>query len=149
VARFHRLPTPMFMATARFDALWSHDGILDARDYKTGRVWSDDTAHDDQARLQAFVLAPMAAAAGLRLRVAFEHLAAEIADDPDPFEPDDDDLAAIEEELRAIVAEIRTERFAGVADPEVCRHCRYRSICPDSATPSEPIWPTVETEGTG
>jgi len=36
LARFHRQPAPMFMATARIDAIWVHDGILDARDYKTG-----------------------------------------------------------------------------------------------------------------
>jgi hypothetical protein len=143
VARFHRLPLPMFMATARVDSLWVHDGVLDARDYKTGRVWSDEVSHDEQARLQAWVLAPRAAAAGLRLRIAFEHLAPEVVDDPAPFEPDDDDLAQIEEELRLVVAEIRTEQFTGVADAEVCLHCRYRSICPESAAPSEPVWPVV------
>ena len=37
LARFHRQPAPMFMATARIDAIWIHDGMLDARDYKTGR----------------------------------------------------------------------------------------------------------------
>ena len=142
-ARFHRLPMPLFMATARIDALWEHDGMLDARDYKTGRVWSDVVAHDEQARLQAFVLAPRAVASGLRLRVAFEHLAPEVADDPTAFEPDDDDLAAIEEELRLVVAEIRTEQFDGVADADVCVRCQYRSICPESAAPSEPIWPAV------
>ena len=35
---------------------------------------------------------------------------------------------------------------SGVADPDVCRRCRYRSICPDSATPGVPVWPTVDTE---
>jgi len=145
-ARFHRLPMPMFMASARIDALWVHDGVLDARDYKTGRVWSEEVSHDEQARLQAYVLAPRAAAAGLRLRIAFEHLSSEVADDPTPFEPDDDDVLAIEEELRLVVSEIRNESFDGVADPEVCVRCRYRSICPESATPSEPIWPSVAAD---
>ena len=40
---------------------------------------------------------------GLRLRLRYEHLQPEVADDPEPFEPDADDLAAIEEELRAAV----------------------------------------------
>jgi PD-(D/E)XK nuclease superfamily len=146
-ARFHRLPMPMFMASARIDALWEHDGILDARDYKTGRVWSEEVSHDEQARLQAYVLAPRAAAAGLRLRIAFEHLSSEVVDDPEPFEPDDDDVLAIEEKLRVVVAEIRNESFDGVADPEVCVRCRYRSICPESSTPSEPIWPSVRADG--
>jgi len=144
VPRFHRLPLPMFMASARIDTLWVHDGVLDARDYKTGRVWSDEVASDEQARVQAFVLAPLAASMGLRLRVAFEHVASETVDDPAPFEPDDDDLALIEEELRTAVAEIRTEQFDGVSDAAVCAHCRYRSICPQSAAPSESIWPMVE-----
>jgi hypothetical protein len=126
-----------------------HDGVLDARDYKTGRVWSDVVAHDEQARLQAFVLAPRAAAAGLRLRITFEHLAPEVPDDPAPFEPDDDDITAIEEELRVVVAEIRNEQFDGVGDADVCVHCQYRSVCPDSAAPSEPIWPAVAHEDAG
>ncbi len=145
-ARFHRLPMPPFMATARIDALWSHDGVLDARDYKTGRIWAEDVAHDEQARIQAFVLAPLAAVRGLRMRIAFEHLAQEVLDDPAPFEPDADDLTAIEDELRTIIAEIRTEQFDGVRDAEVCVRCQYRSICPESATPSEPIWPAVDDE---
>jgi len=41
LARFHKLPPPMFMATARIDAIWVHDGLLDARDYKTGRLWHE------------------------------------------------------------------------------------------------------------
>jgi len=146
-ARFGPHPTTPFMATARIDALWVHDGILDARDFKTGQVWSDRVADDRQARLQAWVLAPVADARGLRLRIAFEHLAVEILDDPEPFEPDADDLLNIEGELRAEVAAIRsTAEFTGVADPEVCGRCRYRSICPDSATPGVPVWPTVESD---
>ena len=43
-ARFHRLPPPMFMATARIDAIWIHDGLLDARDYKTGSSWHERVA---------------------------------------------------------------------------------------------------------
>ena len=146
-ARFSPDPMTPFMATARIDALWAHDGLLDARDYKSGQVWSDRVADDKQARLQAWVLAPLAEGRGLRLRVSFEHLASEVVDDPEPFEPDADDLLAIEADLRREVATIRgTTEFAGVADPEVCVRCRYRSICPESATPGVPVWPTVEAE---
>jgi hypothetical protein len=146
-ARFHRKPMPPFMATARFDALWEHNGVLDARDYKTGRVWSDDLAGDRQARLQAWVLAPLATARGLRLRISFEHLSPEVVDDPEPFEPEADDLDEIEEELRAVVADMRAETaFVGIADLETCRHCRFRSICPESAAPSEPTWARVDPE---
>jgi PD-(D/E)XK nuclease superfamily len=146
-ARFHRLPLPVFMATARIDALWLYDGILDAHDYKTGRVWNDRVCDDRQARLQAWVLAPLAERHGARLRITFEHLAAEIVESSEPFEPDADDLAEIEEELRATVASMRAEEsYRGVGDVEVCGWCRYRSICPDSASPSEPAWPRVDDE---
>ena len=54
---------------------------------------------------------------GLRLRIAFEHLASEVVDDPAPFEPDADDLASIEEELRLDRrGDPRREQFGGVAD---------------------------------
>jgi len=143
-ARFHRTPLPLYMATARIDALWHHDGILDAHDYKTGRRWSDRVSEDRQARVQAWVLAPLAARLGARVRVTFEHLALEIDDDPEPFDPDDDDLAQIEDELRAAAEAMRAEKeFAGIDDRQVCARCGYRSICTDSAAPSEPVWPMV------
>lgn len=144
-ARFHRRPPPMFMATGRIDAIWVHAGLLDARDYKTGRFEGERVGDDPRARIQAWLLAPAAARRGLRLRVSYECLAAETIDDPQPFEPDHDELDDIEEELRAIAeAILREHDFAGVADTDVCGRCRYRSICPDSAAPAQPIWPTVE-----
>jgi hypothetical protein len=147
-ARFHRKPFPPFMAAARIDALWRHDGYLAAHDYKTGQRWTDRVADDDQARLQAWVLEPLADALGLRVRVVFEHLAAEVLDDPEPFEPDDDDLAAIGEELRRTVEAIKAETaFAGIADAEVCGRCRYRSICPDSTVEGAAMWPSVHDAG--
>jgi len=147
VARFHRLPLPLFMATARIDALWVHDGMLDARDYKTGRAWFDRVADDPKGRLQAWALAPLAERRGLALRVQYDHLGADGGDDPEPFEPDLDDLQQIEEELHAIAQAMRAETgFAGVADAEVCRLCRYRSICPDSAAPSVPTSTVVDDD---
>lgn len=142
VARFHRTPLPLFVATARLDAVWVHDGILDVRDYKTGVAHHERVADDPRARLQAWAAAPLAAARGLRVRIRYEHLAPEVLEDPEPFEPDDDDMAAIEEELRAVAARMwSADAFTGVADPAVCGRCRYRSVCPDSVTPGEPIWP--------
>jgi len=134
---------PVFVATARLDAAWDHDGLLDVRDYKTGRVASHAVNEDPGARLQAWVAAPEAAARGLRLVVRYEHLAAEVVEDPEPWEPSDDDLAAIETELAATVHEMRAEReFCGVADPDVCAHCSYHAICDDSAAPpDDPAWP--------
>lgn len=143
LARFHRLPPPMFMVTGRIDALWIHDGIVDARDYKTGAPPHSDHVRDDlRARVQAWLLAHRAARRGLRLRIRYEYLTAEVDDDPQPFEPDTDDMAEIEEELRSVAAAIWNEAdFAGVADREVCAWCRYRSICPSSAAPAVPSWP--------
>ncbi len=144
LARFFRRPP--FMATGRLDAVWQHDGTLDVRDYKTGSVVTERVADDPRARLQAWLAEPIARRLGLKLRVRYEHLAPEIVDDPELFEPDEDDLEAITEELCTVVAEIRAaadaRAFPGVAEREVCVTCRYRSICPESAAPGVPTWPT-------
>jgi len=82
------------------------------------------------------------------LRLRYEHLAAEIVEDPDPWEPEADDLVALEEELRQAVEAIQAESgWQGVNDEAICRGCRYRSICPDSAVRSQPLWPVVKDEG--
>jgi hypothetical protein len=147
LARFHKLPPPMFMATARIDAVWIHDGIVDARDYKTGRRWVDDLSEIDAAKVQAYVLAERARARGFRLRLRYEYLQPEVDDDPEPWEIDDETLIAIEEELRAAVAQMWDEDdWRGVNDVDVCRTCRYRSICRDSAAPGEPAWPVLSTD---
>ncbi len=143
LARFHRRPGPMFMVVGRLDAVWIHDGLLDVRDYKTGSYPGTRVGDDPRARLQAWLVADRARRRGLRVRVRYEHLAPGVDEDPEPLEPDDDDLAAIGEELRATVAAIRSETaWEGVADPAVCGWCRYRSICPDRAgpAPAEPSW---------
>src|SRR4029077_788244 len=92
LARFHRQPQPMFMATARIDAIWVHDGLLDARDYKTGRLWHERVADVPAAKVQAFVLDQAARRRGLRLRLRYEYLSADVLDDPDAWEPDPDDM---------------------------------------------------------
>jgi hypothetical protein len=146
LARFHGRPWPPFMATARLDAVWVHDGLLDARDYKTGNLWSPRVADDPRALIQAFVLAPIAAERRLRLRLRYEYLASEVDEDPEPWELDDVEVAQVEEQLRAEVEAIRARHdWAGVADEATCRHCRYRSICPDSASRAEPSWPVVSS----
>jgi hypothetical protein len=136
--------TYSFLATARLDAVWIHDGILDARDYKTGSVLTSRVADDPRAWVQLWVLAPLATDRGLQLRLRYEHLSADIAEDPDAWEPDDDELLALDARLRDEVRAMRdAEGWPGVADPEVCTYCRFRSICPDSAMPGEPQWPAV------
>src|SRR5262249_49169826 len=120
IARFHKLPPPMFMATARIDAVWIHDGMVDARDYKTAGKWVDDISEIDAAKVQAYVLAARAQARGLRLRLRYEYLQPEVDDDPEPWEIDDETLGAIEEELRAAVERMwREDEWRGVNDVEV------------------------------
>ena len=144
LARFHRVPPPMFMASARIDAIWVHDGILDARDYKTGSLWHTCVADVPAAKVQAYVLASAATKRGLRLRLRYEYLQPEVADDPEPWEPDDDDIALVEEELRDAVERMwADERWTGIGEADVCGTCRYRSICRDSVTPGEPTWPVL------
>ena len=147
IARFHRVPPPMFMASARIDAVWIHDGILDARDYKTGSRFYDAVEDIPAARVQAWLLSGRARARGLRLRLRYEYLQPEIDDDPDPWEVDDETAAEIEEEMRATVEKMWGEEdWRGVADAEICKTCRYRSICRDSAAPGAPAWPVLSTE---
>jgi hypothetical protein len=147
LARFHRYPQPMFMATARIDAIWVHDGLLDARDYKTGRLWHERVADVPAAKVQAFVLDEAARKRGLRLRLRYEYLSADVLDDPDSWEPDPDDMLAVEEELRSVVERMRTnDEWQGVADAALCSHCAYRSICRDSAARGEPAWPVLATD---
>lgn len=133
-----------FLATARLDAVWVHDGLLDARDYKTGRVRTARVADDRRAWIQAWVLGKTAIDEGLRLRLRYEHLAAEIDEEPEPWELDAEELDALEERIRAEVVRMRGEpSFAGVADPATCQWCRYRSICRDSAARGEAQWPEI------
>jgi hypothetical protein len=147
-ARFHRFPAPMFMATARIDAVWVHDGLLDARDYKTGGRFTDRVADIHAAKVQAWVLGAVAQRKGLRLQLRYEYLQPEIDEDPEPWLLDDDTLAEIEEELRIAVARMWSQdEWRGVAEVETCRTCRYRSICRDSAVPGEPAWPVLAEEG--
>ncbi len=146
LSRFQPLPPAVFFAHARIDAIWVHDGILDARDYKTGAVQFNYVGDDPAARVQAFVLAKHLDRVGAtRLRVRYEHLAPEVDEDPEPFEPDAQDLAAITEELKDAVKRMWASEgeFTGVNEPAVCGSCAYRSICRDSATPSEPIWASL------
>jgi hypothetical protein len=149
LARFHRFAPPMFMATARIDAVWIHDGILDARDYKTGGKWDEAVSDIYAAHVQAFVLAAKAKERGLRLLLRYEYLQPEVDEDPEPWELDDETLVEVEEKLRATVELMwAEEEWKGVKDADVCRTCRYRSICRDSAAPGEPAWPVLSSDPT-
>jgi len=142
-ARYHHRPVPKFLATARIDAVWVHDGVFDVRDYKSGGLAPMALRDDVRAQVQAWVLAPRAEAMQTRLRVRYEYLAPEIDEDPDPWEPDADDLAAVEERLRATVAAIHESEFPGVDDAAVCGRCPWRSVCSQSAAPGVPTWPAL------
>jgi hypothetical protein len=140
---------PVWIGSGRLDAVWLHDGILDVRDYKTGRARDVSLAEDTRARLQVWLAAPLAREE--RIRIRYEHLAGEI--DPPEFEPDTEDLARIETDLTAVVDAIRDAAarrdFPGIAAPETCGTCPYRSICPDSAVRASPTWPIPDDRPLG
>jgi hypothetical protein len=101
------------------------------------------------AKVQAFVLGRAAARRGLRLRLRYEYLQPEVDDDPEAWDLDDDDISIIEEEIRDAVERMWSfDDWPGVADRDICITCQYRSICRDSAAPSEPSWPVL-TENDG
>ena len=157
LARFHP-GAPRFIASGRLDAIWRLDGVLEVRDYKTGGKATERVADDERARLQAWLVAPIASRLNLSLRIRYEHLAAEIDDEPDIFEPGDEELEEIQEEICATVTAIRVagqnltrdglnrDGFRGVSDPAICGYCDYRSLCPDSAAPGVPTWPEPPEE---
>ena len=148
--RLFRERKPLFLASARVDTVWIHDGILDVRDYKTGSLSYGRLADDPRARVQAWVMARDARRRGLRLQLRYEYLQPEIDEDPEPWEPGDDDLDAITDELCAAVEQMWLEtEWRGVNDADVCRTCRYRSICRDSAAVGEPAWPVLALHDAG
>lgn len=141
IDRYRRGSRPAFIARARFDAIWVRDGWLDVRDYKTGGRPYERVRDDPGARLLAWVAARDAARKGLRLRLSYEQLSPDIDEDPEPFEPDHDDLGAISDELAAFANALRSEReWPGVRDSYLCSHCEYRSVCRDSTNPGETAW---------
>lgn len=139
LARYHRRP-PRWVLTARIDAVWARGAFLEGRDYKTGRRRFDRVVDDLVGRLQVWLLAPLAAERGLRLRLSYEHLSLESPDDPDPYEPEDEDLVAIEDELCALAVEINAEiGFSGCGDAGTCRRCTYESICAERIADPAPL----------
>ncbi len=143
-ARLHRIPGPPFIAAGKLDAVWIHTGLLDSRDYKTGKLGVRRVGDDLRARLQAWLVGARALHKDLQIHVRYEYLAAEIEDDPEPYEPGEAELEATGEEIRAIVADMRATRdWKGVSDPEICGMCSFRSVCPDSAAPAEATWPAA------
>lgn len=126
LARYIRRTNARWLLTGRIDALWAHGGMLDARDYKTGLSYYERVADDLVARVQAFLLAPLAAKEGLRLRISYEQLNGDLG--PDPWEVEDEDVDAIREELHRLATEIAEEEaFTGCENRLVCANCCYVS----------------------
>ncbi len=132
LAQLHTWGEVPAMVTARVDAVWLHDGILDCRDYKTGMPRGERVVDDPAARVQAWLLARLATQHGARLRLRYEHLVIGLDDDPEPFEPDGDDIADIQREIGEVAAAIAASAFRGVSDPLVCGRCAFNRACPDS-----------------
>lgn len=146
-ARYHH--APHFLVTARLDAVWVHDGIIDVRDYKSGGRNVAELRDHLPARVQAWVLGRRIKP-GHRIRLRYEYLSPEVDDDPDPWEPDDDDIAAIGEQLATIVRAMQAGDFSGTDDDQTCQYCAYRSICSESRAAGLPTWPvsTLTDAGT-
>jgi hypothetical protein len=126
---------PALMVTGTIDAIWSHGGLLDARDYKCGTPQVASLRESAAARVQAWLLAPLAHELGLQLRLRHEQLAPDATEDPDPIEPDAEDLQEISSELIGLADAVGAERdWHGVSAEPVCRTCSYRSVCPDDAS---------------
>jgi RecB family exonuclease len=137
--RFLRVQ-PMFLASARYDAIWVRGNVVDVREYKTGAQWYHQIDEDPRAMLQAWILAARVARRGRVLRLRYEYLSPEIDEDPDVWEPSDDDLTAIGARIHDIVRSMHASDWIGVAEEPTCRWCRYRSVCRDSVARAEPIW---------
>jgi hypothetical protein len=120
LAQLHTWGEVPIMVTARIDAVWERNGILDCRDYKTGARRFERVGEDSAARLQAWLLAPLAATRGLRLRFSYEQLSEDVDEDPEPFEPEDEDIAEIRRWIGEVGADIAMSDFAGVSDAFVC-----------------------------
>ena len=134
--RAHFGPPTAFNATARFDALWRRDGVLEARDYKTGQRLVDRVADDVSARVQAWILEPQAAREGRQLVVRQEFLEPSVGEDPEPFVPDAHDFEEIGEFLGVTAYRIASEtEFRGDGEAEVCSWCPTRETCPDRKDP--------------
>jgi len=132
VARLYSGEPRPFLMTGRMDAIWTHDGLLDARDYKTGRVQSERTSEDWLARVQAWLLEPLAREKNLRLKVRHEYLAAEVRQQPEPFEPEDEDLDETGQWISQIADEIYNSNFDATDQVAVCARCEYSESCPES-----------------
>ena len=120
------------MVSARLDGVWMRDGLLDCRDYKTGKSAFSWVQDNIAARVQTFALWGLAQRLGLRLRLRYEHIG-DTADDPEPFEPDEDDIESIADEISTIASDIAGSDFSGDPDPLVCVSCPYQLACPESA----------------
>jgi len=121
------------MLTARIDAIWEHDGMLDCRDYRTGAPRFDRLADDIGAQIQAIVLAPLARRRSLELRLRHEHLGESHIADPEFREPDDEEIESLRDRMRTIALEIVRSDFTGTAEATTCQRCPYSRACPDSA----------------
>jgi len=133
LAQLHTWGAAPAMVTARIDALWLHDGVLDCRDYKTGSPRYERVADDPAARLQVWLLARLADEMGVSVRLRYEHLVEGLEEDPEPFDPDADDIAQIQSDIGEVAAAIAVSEFPGVSDVYVCRRCAFQRACPDAA----------------
>lgn len=131
LARVEASGWPLVVVTGRLDACWAVGGVLEVRDYKTGRGPSVPLAHDPAAQVQAWLAAPLARSMGLELRLRYELLSPDADDELAPWSPAEEDLDGIGAGLRALTAELGDGWDVQASDaPAVCDRCEYRTVCP-------------------
>ncbi len=141
LARVEASGWPIVVVTGRLDACWALPpaqgaaralgGVLEVRDYKTGRGPSVPLAHDPAAQVQAWLAAPLARSMGLELRLRYELLSPDADDELAPWSPAEEDLEGIGASLRSLAVELGDGwDVAACEAPAVCDGCQHRTVCP-------------------
>ena len=135
------IPLPMFMATARIDAIWIHDGLLDARDYKTGKLWHTRVCDVPAAKVQAFVLgAGRHGAEGCDCGCATSTSNPRSTTIPSRGSRTTTTSTPSKRSCARAPSSACGSSTTGSASPKptCAARCQYRSICRDSAAPASP-----------
>jgi CRISPR/Cas system-associated exonuclease Cas4 (RecB family) len=127
---FH--PGKAILLTGRIDALWEHDdGVIEVRDYKTGRP-SSSIQDDVGVEMYAFLAA--AHHPGRRLRISYEFLGDhQVPEDSDrvvSVEVTPDLLRTAQQRIEWTAGQIRKEQtFPASPSALLCRSCPFRRSC--------------------
>lgn len=122
----------LILVTGRVDALWrAADGVIEVREYKTGRGAADSVADDPAPGIYGLLV--RARHPDAEVRVVYELLG---GDAPRPLEIEV--TPALERRsidvVLGLAERLRTDRvFAPSPAPQQCRRCPYVRSCPEGA----------------